>query len=817
MMGMERISEDEILIGQLFNGVLKYHIPTGSFSSVKGLPGGDSIHFNSVREVLKDHKGRVWLASSYHRLARYLPEKNRIITLSQHPFGAYNFEGVTAYCVYEDRQHNIWVGTTARGVYLFNPDHNRVRHYPQNDYVPTAIPRSQVTCLAFLDSHTLLAGTERGASLYDTRSGIAVTHKGSSGFRTAGPPDQVQSGLQDRRGIIWMGSARLGLARFDPKRKQWTRFTKADKRSKPLPEDTFTDMLELPDGNLLLLNLNRPVIFNTRTFDCYAYKTDPAFPLFGLSNISDLCYDSSHAVWLSSYRGQLYRYDPVQKTLEDHSSRLTAVAARLVLHKIASDSEGNIWCATNKGIVKTSADRPARLYTINTPDNALREVRGVLPIGGNVWFCNNRSVGRLQGADGKITMLGEKDGLKAVQLFSNTLIRSPLGSILVGGHTGFFEIYPDSMQAQLPSPAPHLTSFNVYDKPYPGSQTVSALRSIALKHTENFFSFDISAFDYIGAEDIEYAYMLEGFDKEWQYTQRQRTGAYTNVPGGHYRLLLKARNSYSDWSANGQVIDIFIAKPYWKQWWFSVLLALVTGAILYLIYHFRVKAVRKEARLRTIYETKVNELENSVLRTQMNPHFIFNSLNTINSYILLNNTAEANQYISRFSRLMRLILEHSRAKQILLSDELEALERYIELERIRFENKFDYQIIVQEDINPAIVEIPPLIIQPFVENAILHGLLPLPDTGMLTITIKRTSDVLWCIVADNGIGRERSRARKHRNMGKQKSHGMEITTKRIELFNRSHQIVEQVRIIDVSDDGMTGTIVEIPVVWQESF
>jgi LytS/YehU family sensor histidine kinase len=286
------------------------------------------------------------------------------------------------------------------------------------------------------------------------------------------------------------------------------------------------------------------------------------------------------------------------------------------------------------------------------------------------------------------------------------------------------------------------------------------------------------------------------------------------VPGGNYVLRLKARNASGEWNEKGQRINIHISKHFTKTVWFWALVFLAGTGVVYFIYRLRIQRINKEARLRSDYEIKLNELENSALRTQMNPHFIFNSLNTINSFISRNETTQAHQYISKFSKLIRYILDHSRQRKILLSDELEVLNLYIQIERIRFEDKFDYEIKVAEGIDTSTVELPPLIIQPFVENAILHGLLPQNKKGFLSIRIDHVGDMLLCTVEDSGIGRTKARLQKKEYLTPHKSHGIPITLKRIGLFNKEHGKDETVHITDLVDGG---TKVVIPVAWEESF
>ncbi|MBK7885423.1 MAG: histidine kinase [Chitinophagaceae bacterium] len=241
--------------------------------------------------------------------------------------------------------------------------------------------------------------------------------------------------------------------------------------------------------------------------------------------------------------------------------------------------------------------------------------------------------------------------------------------------------------------------------------------------------------------------------------------------------------------------------------------------LVYIAYHFRINQIKHKEKLRSDHEIKINNLENDAFHNQLNPHFIFNSLNTINSFINKNETATSNQYITKFSKLLRLILEHSRQRKITLADELNVVDLYLQVERIRFENKFNYQINIDPDIDADVTEISPLIIQPFVENAILHGLLPLLSEGLLQINLQRKNNTLVCIIEDNGIGRSQSICNKQFSPKKSKSYGIGTTLKRIELFNKDYNINSPVIITDLvdSNNNASGTKVEIILAWVQSF
>jgi len=205
-------------------------------------------------------------------------------------------------------------------------------------------------------------------------------------------------------------------------------------------------------------------------------------------------------------------------------------------------------------------------------------------------------------------------------------------------------------------------------------------------------------------------------------------------------------------------------------------------------------------------------LELKSLRTQMNPHFIFNSLNSVNSFISKNDDRSANKYLSRFSQLMRMVLENSKHDFVSLASELKVLELYIELEHLRFTDQFEYTFIKSPDLNTEEIEIPPMLIQPYIENAVWHGLRYLDKKGMLTIEVKKTKNALKWIIEDNGIGRAKSAEIKTDNQKKQNSTGMKNIQTRLEILNKMNATNMQVHVIDLFD-GTTakGTRVEIDI------
>ena len=215
-------------------------------------------------------------------------------------------------------------------------------------------------------------------------------------------------------------------------------------------------------------------------------------------------------------------------------------------------------------------------------------------------------------------------------------------------------------------------------------------------------------------------------------------------------------------------------------------------------------------------QQKMAEVEMQALRAQMNPHFIFNCLNSINRYIVKSDQATASLYLTRFAKLIRLILDNSNNKSVSLSSEMEALRLYIEMETIRFEKQFTYSIKVDNEVHPDFIQVPPLIIQPFVENAIWHGLLHKESAGHLDIHFSRKiPGILECVIEDDGVGRERSKELKSRSASTKKSLGMKLTVDRLSLLNKETFKDATVEVFDLKnirgESAGTKVILKIPV------
>jgi len=340
-----------------------------------------------------------------------------------------------------------------------------------------------------------------------------------------------------------------------------------------------------------------------------------------------------------------------------------------------------------------------------------------------------------------------------------------------------------------------------------------------LNYNENNIELEFTAIEFNTYGNIEYRYRLNGLSKNWTYT-KERKVSFLNMQPGNYYFELEAKNENGNWISIENITKFTINKPYWETWWFRLLIFSVVGCVIYyyILNLRKEKAFVENEKLYLEQEKQLleelNESQQKALSSQLNPHFVFNSLNSIQNFILTKRTELSSDYLSMFSKLMRFVFENSKKLYVPLLDEIEALKLYLELEQVRHNHNFEYKIGFQ-DLKLTQYFIPSLLIQPIIENAIWHGLLhKLEKDRQLDITFSIDKAYLHIEVKDNGVGRQFSSTKpKPKFIKKQKSSGVELTKQRLRLLSESTGLKTEFEIIDLLDnnDNSKGTLVKITI------
>jgi hypothetical protein len=355
------------------------------------------------------------------------------------------------------------------------------------------------------------------------------------------------------------------------------------------------------------------------------------------------------------------------------------------------------------------------------------------------------------------------------------------------------------MNHSVPDFGLEITGFKVRNQDVYIDSFLSRKEAVTLSYDQNFFSIAFSDLRYNDLRDITYFHRLTGVDRDWVRSAGPQAD-YTDIKPGEYTFEVMADrgNGFSPVTS----FPIAITPPWWATLLFRALILICAGLFTFFIIRKRIQVIRKEAELKH----RIAETEMMALRAQMNPHFIFNCLNSIDAMIQGNDKYKATTYLNKFAKLIRNILDSSTHNKIALSRDIETLRLYVDLELFRHENKFNATIEADETLLQSEYKVPPLIIQPFVENAILHGLRNRPGKdGKLKVVVSRKEDYLHFCIEDNGIGR-------HKVNGDapivSQGYGVQLSSDRIRLFNDEE--VASVRITDLEEDGIArGTRVDV--------
>jgi ligand-binding sensor domain-containing protein len=470
-----------------------------------------------------------------------------------------------------------------------------------------------------------------------------------------------------------------------------------------------------------------------------------------------------------------------------------------------------VWFCSNMGLMHVNTK--TLKSTLKTekeglPDNFATDI--FEESNGNYWLVTNKGISYFDKSKNTYKQFTSKDGAYSNEYAWSRCFKLSDGRIVFGGKNGISVFGQDALKTRAIKPSVQITQINVNEKPFKTAIYIGETQEIELAASENTFSFDLVGIEYGFPERVRLQYQLKGFDNQWIKTKNPTTARYVNVPEGTYTLAVKATDEDEKVSSEIRNITIIVHAPFYRTAWFRSLLVASLILLGYLFYRLRIKQIQEKAKKKEEIRRIKAEAEINALRSQMNPHFIFNCLNTVDSYILRNKTDEASEFLNKFSKLIRMILENSRQEFVPLIQDLKALELYIKLEQERSFPQFQYEINIDQNLNENEFFVPSMLIQPFVENAILHGLRHKKDEiGELFLNLKVTDNQLIIFVIDNGIGREASqKINSLKNILKQ-SVGVKLSEERIAKLNEIYAPQSYLKITDIDENNDKGTIVEI--------
>ncbi|HTR28260.1 MAG TPA: histidine kinase [Puia sp.] len=477
------------------------------------------------------------------------------------------------------------------------------------------------------------------------------------------------------------------------------------------------------------------------------------------------------------------------------------------LFGVVEDGYGNIWIGLDHGICSYNPDSN-RVMRIMTEDNSIGPVERVaVDSTQNVWF---RSI------NGYWCWLRHQDRLIRFRIGNGLpdndeglFYTASNGNVYAGCQGGIVWFHADQLARYHIHPDVRIVDVFAGDKPIPVASGPHGEKRLTLGPRLHSLQIVFDVINYDMPENNLYFYKLSSTPGDWTPVDNGRL-SFNNLAPGEYTLTVKGGNKLAGlFESTDQLV--FTILPYWYQsLWFKALVGLALLFLVLFAVRRRISHIRREAAFRQ----KITDTELQALRAQMNPHFIFNSLNSIENFIMKNEKWLASDYLNKFARLFRMILHSSRNELVPFSKDMEAIQLYVDLERLRYNNKFVYETEVDPQLTEGEFRVPSLLVQPYVENAIVHGLgLSTREDGYVRLSATLHGEYICYRITDNGVGRARAREVRRVNNPNHRSVGLAITENRINIFSHQQNSAGRVSITDLSNEDGTaaGTLVEVMI------
>lgn len=572
------------------------------------------------------------------------------------------------------------------------------------------------------------------------------------------PGNVIFSFFQDSKKNIWIGTS-TGLAKFN--NKAFIPFDTSFHHSITFIQEDKNGEIWLCTNEGLAHLKNDKIILNGNN------------SVFKRGATRYLYEDQEGVFWIGTHGNGLCRLKNGKSFyFTDHSKQLDKN-----VWSIVEDKSGNLWMPSNAGMYVVD-----KKELNDFADNLISSINPVF--------------------------LSKEDGLKSIEFnggFQPPVLKSSTGKFWYPTVKGVVVADPEQLQKNK-------LNNKIIIEEIKSGEKIFASDNIGLKSTDNTLLIRFTTPLFTNPSKVCFQYKMEGIDNIWKEIGTSRELLLNNIPDGEHILLLRVSGNPNALETG---LNIYKETVFWKNTRFIIVASLFIVVLILLLTITVISFIRKREKIKTQLNKQYANIELKALQTQMNPHFIFNCLNSIQHFIIVNDEISASKYLTKFSMLMRKFLEHSKSNIVTLQEEIELLRLYIELEALRSKNKFNFHLKIAPDIDIFNIEIPSMLFQPFVENAITHGLLNLDKKGTLILSFELENGFLIGKIEDDGVGREKAGEIQSKTFKDHASRGMEIVNERIAVLNYIENIKIEVKIFDKKDDqnnpAGTSVIIKIPI------
>ncbi|MDM8525110.1 two-component regulator propeller domain-containing protein [Desulfococcaceae bacterium HSG8] len=586
-------------------GLSKFDPETETFTSYQHDAGNPhSLSADTVTFICEDHAGMLWLGTFGGGLNRFDPERETFVHYRHDPRDQYSLTNDIVMSVYEDTTGAIWVATYG-GIDKYDPGEHRFTHYRNDPNDPNDLSDARVRSIWQDSDGSVWIGTGGGLNRLDETRSSFVHYLHDDDDPTSISDNDIWAISQDAYGDLWIGTHGAGLSKFNPGQETFVRYEHDPQNPDTLSGHAVYDLVVDKKRDVLwiaayLSGLDKFDIV-TETFTHYHY--DGSNPDGIVSNWSTaVCVDSKGLVWVGTEAG-LSRLNPEteQFTNFKHNRDDPGSLSDNMIQMICEDSRNIVWIGTGDGLNRYDED--TQTFTRYYKRDGLAANRVVAMAEddeGQLWISTDKGLSRFNPRNETFRNYDRRDGLQGDHFLMHSAHRNEAGELFFGGTNGFNVFHPDELADNRHIPRVVFTNFLLFNQPVqvaedaPLTQHIHQARQILLDHDQSVFSLEFAALNYRHPHKNQYAYMLEGFDRDFTYTDSSdRSVTYTNLDPGRYVFRVRASNNDGVWNEEGRSIDIQILPPWWETFWFRGTVLVLSAILLFGAVRVRIQRVQQ--------------------------------------------------------------------------------------------------------------------------------------------------------------------------------------------------------------------------------
>ncbi len=762
--------DKKLYLGTYNKGLIRYHYTTGQweqFSSGKEFLS--TANYDPVRNLQPFGKG-VDIYISELGIGLFDKAAGKLEPLKPFPLG----KDQVMNCLFTDSNH-IWAGTD-NGLFLLTPEKITLENITPVNRNEGAFNTVQVH-----PQHSILfTGNYAEPVIYQIPfyGGLKTDLKGITGF--------LRYFYMDKKGNEWL-SSETQIYRKNVSTATWKKVPVAFSAKEPahlLPRNFAEDS----NGNMWIRIRNAGLYFFEEKQQAFVQHPSPDLPANSI--YSGLIYlSATNTLWLSEENTGLYALSLKTKNWEYHPLQIANTP--LTPARIVSGKNGEIAFPDPFNGIGIYFPETKEIRLISQKEGLLSNNVSSIEVDaqGNFWTFSTEGISKIMGVNYSVANYRHPKLAKIQEIACGYD-----GMVYVAAAEGLYRFNGNMLKPDKASGKLLINKLEVMGKTYPFASTFN------LPPGQSDIQISFSFIDLYSGQQPAFEYRFEK-DGEWKSLGERNTISFSRLSPGSYSLTIREKheNNPTQWQTLSWTID----KPFWQTYGFITAGLLITGLLVYFFTQRRIRAIREKAAL----QQKIAETEMAALQAQMNPHFIFNSINCIDAMVQEGDKYNATTYLNKFAKLLRNVLEGSRNATVSLTSDIETLRLYMELECMRMDENFDWEIDLPDEVAAADIRVPSLIIQPYVENAILHGLRHLTGKkGNLKVKVGLNGDVLSYLITDNGVGRAFA---KTIQKTQHTSFGLDITRERIEHFNLNNRGTVTITDLKNEKGEPTGTEAQV--------